>query len=200
MSDTNSLSSLEQANFEAVKQYINTGDTAALNAERKQMLSVCVKAYGILEQAPARGAAIRRLMSLMEELGSPMSYSTAARYIDFTRHTWGSYMGYSRDFVEAFFLNSLMAQIANPDASEGCRAKNLATLQRHLEHLPEQTVDPKLMERNTVNIQFNIGEQNFSISEEALWRLPTAAREALMQAVGGEIDEAQAEELLAGGQ
>lgn len=194
MADPNSRESILNKNFELVKSFINTGESTALSKEAQHMLDVCVKTYGLLRKFPQRHICIKKLMALHKD--EKMSYVTAARYVDFTRQTWGSYMDASKEFLESFFLDQLLSEISNPDASESIKAKNLATLQKYLESMPDKAIDPKLMEANNVYIQFNLGEKNFAMSEEMLGKLPENLRQAILQAVDNEVTEESAIEIL----
>ena len=186
-----SLESISDANFEAVRDYINTGNSRALNDEHKHMLDICVFCYGLLRDFPQRNVCIRKLMA-----AKGLPYTTAARYVDFTRQTWGNYVAYRREFLEVFFLEKLMAEISSPDASEAVRSKNLATLQKYLDNRPADNIDPKLMEKNTVNIQVNLGAKHFVLNQSMLAALPVAVRQQILAAIDDTVDDAGAEALL----
>ena len=186
-----SLESVSDANFEVVREYINTGNSRALDEEHKRMLDICVFCYGLLRDFPQRNVCIRKLMAAKN-----MPFTTAARYVDFTRQTWGNYVDYRREFLEVFFLEKLMAEIASPDASEAVRAKNLATLQKYLDNRPADNIDPKLMEKNTVNIQVNLGTKSFVLNQAMLAALPVAVRQQILAAIDDTVDDAGAEALL----
>ena len=186
-----SLESISDANFEAVRDYINTGNSRALNDEHKHMLDICVFCYGLLRDFPQRNVCIRKLMA-----AKGLPYTTAARYVDFTRQTWGNYVDYRREFLEVFFLEKLMAEISSPDASEAVRSKNLATLQKYLDNRPADNIDPKLMEKNTVNIQVNLGAKHFVLNQSMLAALPVAVRQQILAAIDDTVDDAGAEALL----
>lgn len=186
-----SLESVSDANFEVVREYINTGNSRALDEEHKRMLDICVFCYGLLRDFPQRNVCIRKLMAAKN-----MPFTTAARYVDFTRQTWGNYVDYRREFLEVFFLEKLMAEIASPDASEAVRAKNLATLQKYLDNRPADNIDPKLMEKNTVNIQVNLGTKSFVLNQSMLAALPLEVRQQILAAIDDTVDDAGAEALL----
>lgn len=172
------------ANFAVVRDYINTGRSEALHEEHKQMLDTCVTAYGLLKKFPFRNVCIRKLMALKK-----MSYTTAAEYIDFTRQTWGDYLGVSREFLEVYFLQRLITEIENPGADESAKAKNFATLQKFIEHQPTERIDPHLMEANTINIQVNLGTRSFNLNEKVLAALPQAVRQQILAAIDDTIDD-----------
>lgn len=186
-----SLESVSNLNFDVIKEYLNTGSSGALSEEYQRMLDICLDCYQMLKKYPQRNICIRRLMIQRE-----LAYNTACKYVDFARATWGNYVDLKRDFLETFFMEKLLAEISDPDASDQSKAKNLATLQRHLEAMPEQKVDPKLMEKNTVYIQVNINGTVSRLSEDELEQIPVGIRQKLLAMMSGEITEDGAVELL----
>lgn len=186
-----SLQSVSDLNFEVVREYLNGGISVALSEEHKRMLDICLDCYSLLKKYPQRNICIRRLM-----IQQKLAYNTAAKYVDFARNTWGSYVDLRRDFLETFFIEKLLEEISDSDASEASRAKNLATLQRHLESMPEQKVDPKLMEKNTVNLQININGRMILLPEKLLDRIPMDVRQDFLSALSGEVDDDTSVKLL----
>jgi hypothetical protein len=186
-----SLVSVNDLNFDVVKEYLNNGASKTLSAEHQRMVDICLDVYQMLKKYPQRNICINRL-----RVQQGLTYPTAAKYVDFARATWGNYVDLKREFLETFFLEKLLQEISDPDASEAAKAKNLATLQKHLEAMPEQQVDPKLMEKNTVYIQVNIGGRSVPLSEEDLEQIPMAVRQKLLASLGGNIDDQEAVRLL----
>lgn len=186
-----SLETVCDLNFEVVKSYLNGGVSGVLSEEYKRMLDICLDCYALLKKYPQRNICIRRLM-----IQQGLAYNTAVKYVDFARNTWGSYVDLKRDFLETFFMEKLLEEISDSDASEAVRAKNLATLQKHLENMPEQKVDPKLMEKNTVFIQVNINGRMMPLPEHLLERIPIEVRQEFLSALGGEVDDDTSVKLL----
>ena len=186
-----SLVSVNDLNFDVVKEYLNNGASKTLSAEHQRMVDICLDVYQMLKKYPQRNICINRL-----RVQQGLTYPTAAKYVDFARATWGNYVDLKREFLETFFLEKLLQEISDPDASEAAKAKNLATLQKHLEAMPEQQVDPKLMEKNTVYIQVNIGGRSVPLSEEDLEQIPMAVGQKLLASLGGNIDDQEAVRLL----
>lgn len=186
-----SLQSVNDLNFEVVREYLNGGISTALSDEHKRMLDISLDCYALLKKYPQRNICIRRLM-----IQQKLSYNTAVKYVDFARNNWGSYVDLRRDFLETFFIEKLLEEISDSDASEASRAKNLATLQRHLESMPEQKVDPKLMEKNTVNLQININGRMILLPEKLLDRIPMDVRQDFLSALSGEVDDDTSVKLL----
>lgn len=186
-----SLESVNDLNFEVVKSYLNGGVSGVLSDEHKRMLDICLDCYAMLKKYPQRNVCISRLM-----VQQGLSYNTAAKYVDFARNTWGSYVDLKRDFLETFFVEKLLEEISDKDASEASRAKNLATLQKHLENMPEQRVDPKLMEKNTVLIQVNINGRMIPLPERLLERIPMDVRQEFLSALSGGVDDDTSVKLL----
>lgn len=185
------LANITDTNFELVKQYLHTGSSVALTSEQQYMLDLCLECYGLLKKYPQRNVCINQLMAT-----KGICYNTAAKYVDFCRNTWSNFIDCRREFVETFFIERLMSEITNEKLSDNARAKNLATLEKYLSSMPEQKVDPKLMESNTVNIQVNIAGQKITLPESFLENLPQQARMAILSAFNGDIDDNGMEKLL----
>ncbi len=185
------LQSVTDANFELVREYINTGSSKALDEDHKKTLELCIYCYGLLREFPQRNICIRKLMALKN-----LPYTTAARYVDFTRQTWGNYIDFKRDFLETFFLDKLISEISSPNSTEAIRAKNLATLQKYLESMPESNIDPHLTESNNVYIQVNVGNKSFNLPEKVMNALPMEIRQQILNAFNDEVDDDGAVALL----
>lgn len=186
-----SLEKVTDIDFSILQEYINTGSSKAIDEDHQRMLDICLRCYGLLRDFPQRNVCIRKLMALMK-----LPYSTAARYVDFTRQTWGDYLSFKRDFLETFFVERLMYEISKPNASEAVRSKNLATLQKYLENLPDNNIDPHLTEANNVYIQVNLNNKTFNLPEKALAALPVEIRQQILAAIDDNIDDEGAVALL----
>ena len=187
---------ITEIDFETVKHYINTGESQAMNERRKELLAVCLDAYGVLAQCPARVPAVRRLMALEEGKGRTLSFRQAARLVDFTRSTWGDYMGTSREFLDAYLCNMLMRKIADPGLDEDYRCRYAALLQRHVAAMPPEKLDPRLVEKNTVNLTLTVNAHSVTLTEKELLKLPQALKEKLLDSAAGELTEDAAAEIL----
>ena len=62
--------------------------------------------------------------------------------------------------------------------------------------MPDNTIDPKVMESNTVYIQVNVNGHSVPLSEAELEQIPMAVRQKLLASIGGNIDEQGAVKLL----
>ena len=116
--------------------------------------------------------------------------------MDFTRKSWGDYLSVKKDFLQTYFLERLMYEISRPNASEAIRAKNLATLQKYIESLPENNIDPHLTEANNIYIQVNLNNKTFNLPERALAALPVDVRQQILAAIDDTIDDDGAVALL----
>lgn len=191
MSDTNTLVSVSEIDFGIVKEYLSTGESSALSDERKTMLSISRDAWSLLQRYPQRGVCIKQLMALRN-----ISYKTAARYVDFARDTWGDYLGMNQKFLQNYLLNQLVKEISNPSSSEATKAKNLATLQKHIASMPQRDVDPTVMESNKIFIQFNMGEKVISLPQDVIKHLPKEVQESFFASLSSEITDAEVLEIL----
>lgn len=185
------LATIPDLNFEVVKEYLATGDSSALTEEHMRMIKICRDCWAVMAKYPQRNILIHHIMEL-----EGLQYKEAAKYVDFTRNTWGSILDINQQFCETFFLNQLMKEISNPNAKASDKAKNLATLQKHLQNMPPPDIDPALMESNTIVLQFNLGEKNFQIPQEVIRHLPKSVQEQLFAGIGNDITDAEAEDII----
>lgn len=188
--------SITEVDFDVVKHYINTGETTALSDSRKELLQVCLDAYGVLAACPARMPAIRRLMALEEGKQRKLSFAQASRLIDFTRNTWGDYMGTSRQFLDSYLVNLLMRKTADPSLDEDSRLRYTALLQKHIAAMPQERLDPRLVEKNTINLSLTVNAQSVTLTEQELLQLPQRLKEKLLGTATAEITEEAAAEIL----
>ena len=179
-----SLDSMLDANFEVVREFINTGKSASMNEDHKRMFEICVFVFGLMRQFPQKNVCVRKIMAAKN-----LPLTTARRYVDFTRETWGNYLDYKREFLEVFFLEKLMAEISSTHTSDQARAKNLATLQKYLDKQPDSNINPSVMESNTINIQVNIGQKSFPLNQKMLAALPLNVRQQILAAIDDSVDD-----------
>lgn len=187
----NALALLEDINFEVLKEYFATGDTSALNEERKRQIAICRDCWALMRKYPQRGVLVHQLVAM-----HGLHPKTATRFVDFTRNTWGDYMDVTQSFLQTFFLDQLMKELSNPNAKPSDKAKNLATLQKHLQNMPQSDIDPTLMESNTININFNIGKDNIQIAQQDLRKLPKDMQELILASIHNDISDVEAIEIL----
>lgn len=186
------MESVTNVDFEILQDYINNGSSKALDPDHKRMLDICVACYGLLRDFPQKNVCIRKLMALKN-----LPETTARRYVDFTRKTWGDYLSFSREFLETYFIEKLMHEISRPGASEAVRSKNLATLEKYIESRPDKQVDPHLTESNQIYIQVNLNNKTFTLPEKTLALLPVEVRQQILNAMNnGTIDDDGAVALL----
>ena len=186
------LLNITDADFSIVKEYLTTGESSALSETRQHMLAVCRDCWGLMARYPQRSALIHQLMAMHDG----MEYKTAAKFVDFTRATWGSYVDITQDFLRTYFLDRLLKELANPKADARVTAKNLATLQKAIAAMPQSEIDPSLMEQNTIVIELKLGDKSFRLPQRDVRRLPKDLQEAILSGIHGEITDIEAEEIL----
>ena len=186
------LLDITDVDFQVVKEYLSTGDSSVLSETRQHMLKVCRDCWGLMSKYPQRGALIHQLMAMHEG----MEHKTAAKFVDFTRATWGSYVDITQDFLRTFFIDSLLKAISDPKADPKVKAKNLATLQKAIAAMPQSEIDPTLMEQNTIVIELRMGEHSLRLPQRVVRRLPKEMQEAILSGIHGDISDVEAEEIL----
>jgi hypothetical protein len=186
-----SLMSIASEQYEKISELYLTGRDDQLNEEQIAILRRWKAAYMILEKYPAKYIAITKLQELY-----PISETQAATDIQNAMKFWNKNNSIDRDFLHALFINKLLEEITKPNADESAKAKNFSTLQKYLKEMPAQEIDPKHIEKNNINICFNIANQNFVLNEKELYKLPKTDVVKLMDSLSYEIVEAEAEEIM----
>ncbi|MDL2312988.1 hypothetical protein LJC68_08955 [Bacteroidales bacterium OttesenSCG-928-B11] len=186
------IDELRENDFEAVSLYYSTGNSESLSEKQKEILDRLRTAHAILRKYPRKSVAALKLQARYPHISKEQAFVDIRNACKF----WNKYDSVDRDFLEGWFLDWLMKEIADPATSDTARAKNIATLQKFLAQLPPVKIDPKLMESNQIFIQFNFKDREFCMPENLLQRLPADVRSQLMGNLRDEIGEDTAFEIL----
>lgn len=187
-----SIERVREEDFEAISQYYTTGQSEALTERQQHILERLRTAHAILRKYPRKSVAALKLRARFPDISREQAFCDLRNAC----RLWNKYDPVDRDFLEGWFLDWLMKEIANPATSDAARAKNLATLQKYLSQLPPQKIDPKLMEANQIFVQFNINNRHVSIPENVLLKLPLDVRRQLLCSLDDEITEEDACQIL----
>ena len=187
-----SIERVREEDFEAISQYYTTGQSEALTERQQHILERLRTAHAILRKYPRKSVAALKLRARFPDISREQAFCDLRNAC----RLWNKYDPIDRDFLEGWFLDWLMKEIANPATSDAARAKNLATLQKYLSQLPPQKIDPKLMEANQIFVQFNINNRHVSIPENVLLKLPLDVRRQLLGSLDDEITEEDACQIL----
>lgn len=187
-----SIERVREEDFEAISQYYTTGQSEALTERQQHILERLRTAHAILRKYPRKSVAALKLRARFPDISREQAFCDLRNAC----RLWNKYDPVDRDFLEGWFLDWLMKEIANPATSDAARAKNLATLQKYLSQLPPQKIDPKLMEANQIFVQFNINNRHVSIPENVLLKLPFDVRRQLLGSLDDEITEEDACQIL----
>jgi hypothetical protein len=118
-----------------------------------------------------------------------ISERQAMRDISFAMQLWNKYNPIDRDFLEQYILDKIIVEISDPTAPAIVTSKNLSTLEKYLSNLPPEKIDPKLMEKNNIYIQFNVNNQKINVPESVLKHLPADIRNQFLGSINNEITE-----------
>lgn len=102
-------------------------------------------------------------MKKMCTLHPELTERTALNYINQGIRIWNPTNRLDRDFLNTVFLSALLKEIYSTDCDAASRAKNLATLQRYLANMPQDPMDPEMLEKHTINIQLNINGSTITV-------------------------------------
>lgn len=178
--------------YEEVSLAVADGRSEQLNERQQAVLERTKAAYRIICDLPDKRKAVNKLKELYPEL----SEMTLYRDINYAIRIWNPMNRMDRDFLTTAFLNKLISEIYNDKCDAATRAKNLATFERYLSNLPQDPMDPTIMEKHTINIQLNINGNTITVPADKWAKIKE--NKLIAAALDQEISEAQAEEIMEG--
>lgn len=187
-----SLAQTNDENYQAIALYYSGTTDVELREDQKAILERWRTAHAILRKYPRPYVAAKMLQSRYPEI----SLAQARVDIQSATRLWNVSEKVDRDFIESWFVDTLLKEISNPGASEAVKARNLQTLGAWLKAQPPVEIDPHLVERNQINIVFNTDNRQIVYSEADIMRLKPADRERLLSSMPNSLTEAQAAEIL----
>lgn len=176
--------------YEEVSLAVADGRSEQLNERQQAVLERTKAAYRIICDLPDKRKAVNKLKELYPEL----SEMTLYRDINYAIRIWNPMNRMDRDFLTTAFLNKLISEIYNDECDAATRAKNLATFERYLSNLPQDPMDPTIMEKHTINIQLNINGNTITVPADKWAKIKE--NKLIAAALDQEISEAQAEEIM----
>lgn len=187
-----SLAQTNDENYQAIALYYSGMTDVELRDDQKAILERWRTAHAILRKCPRAFVAAKMLQSRYPKI----SLAQARVDIQSATRLWNVSEKVDRDFIESWFVETLLKEISNPGASEAVKARNLQTLGAWLKAQPPVEIDPHLVERNQINIVFNTDNRQIVYSEADIMRLKPADRERLLGSMPNSLTEAQAAEIL----
>ena len=178
--------------YEEVSLAVADGRSEQLNERQQAVLERTKAAYRIICDLPDKRKAVNKLKELYPEL----SEMTLYRDINYAIRIWNPMNRMDRDFLTTAFLNKLISEVYNDECDAATRAKNLATFERYLSNLPQDPMDPTIMEKHTINIQLNINGNTITVPADKWAKIKE--NKLIAAALDQEISEAQAEEIMEG--
>ncbi|MBR3467795.1 MAG: hypothetical protein IKH15_11320 [Bacteroidales bacterium] len=176
--------------YEEVSLAVADGRSEQLNERQQAVLERTKAAYRIICDLPDKRKAVNKLKELYPEL----SEMTLYRDINYAIRIWNPMNRMDRDFLTTAFLNKLISEIYNDECDAATRAKNLATFERYLSNMPQDPMDPTIMEKHTINIQLNINGNTITVPADKWAKIKE--NKLIAAALDQEITEAQAEEIM----
>lgn len=176
--------------YEEVSLAVADGRSEQLNERQQAVLERTKAAYRIICDLPDKRKAVNKLKELYPEL----SEMTLYRDINYAIRIWNPMNRMDRDFLTTAFLNKLISEVYNDECDAATRAKNLATFERYLSNMPQDPMDPTIMEKHTINIQLNINGSTITVPADKWAKIKE--NKLIAAALDQEISEAQAVELM----
>ena len=186
------IENIADKDFSVISQYYVAGNSEELSDYHKHILDRWRTADAILMKFPKKSIAARKLQAKYPEI----SIRQAQIDIDNACKFWNIVNPADKGFLLRWLIDSLQNSILSPTTPEVVKAKDRATLERLISSIQEETIDPKLMEKSTVNIQFNINNNNIIFTEKELNAIPINLRQKLLSLTANEITEADAIEII----
>lgn len=178
--------------YEEVSLAVADGRSEQLTERQQSVLERTKAAYRIICDLPDKRKAVNKLKELYPEL----SEMTLYRDINYAIRIWNPMNRMDRDFLTTAFLNKLISEIYNDECDAATRAKNLATFERYLSNMPQDPMDPTIMEKHTINIQLNINGSTITVPADKWAKIKE--NKLIAAALDQEISEAQAAEIMEG--
>ena len=199
MSDTKPLPAVRkeygssgESDFETIALAVMQGRSGDLSDTQRHMLDLTRDAYRIVCGYPNKSVAVKEMCALHPEL----SERTALTYVNQGIRIWNPGDRLERDFLNTVFLQAIIKEIYSEDSDAATRAKNLATFERYLSNMPQDPMDPTIMEKHTINIQLNINGSTITVPADQWAKIKE--NKLIAAALDQEISEAQAEEIMEG--
>lgn len=186
------LSTIAEEDFQAISSYYAGNTDVKLKEYQKEMLERWQVAHALLRKYPRKNICASVLRARFPNLSLYQAKCDINNAIKF----WNKNEQIDREFIEKWFVDRLLSELSSPNASKECTAKNLATLQKYLATAPPIEIDPKLMEKNQIYIQFNFNGQIQNFAEKDLMKIPIEKREKLLANIPHEITDIEAEEII----
>lgn len=181
-----------ESDFETIALAVMQGRSGDLNDDQRHKLDLTRDAYRIVCGYPNKSVAVKEMCALHPEL----SERTALTYVNQGIRIWNPGDRLERDFLNTVFLQAIIKEIYSEDSDAATRAKNLATLQRYLADMPQDPMDPSMMEKHTINIQLNINGSTITVPADQWAKIKE--NKLIAAALDQEISEAQAVEIMEG--
>jgi len=178
--------------YSLISEHYASGKQDELPDYAKKVLERWQDADRILMKFPQKSVAARKLIAKYPEI----SVRQAQNDINDACKFWNLNNPTDKCFLQRFLINHITSSIVNPSVPFAIKAKYAATLERLQSAIGDEQIDPKLMEKNTVNIQFNFNQNNIVFSEQELNTIPLPIRQKLLALTQNTITEAEAVEII----
>lgn len=187
-----SLATIQEENYEAIALYYSGRTDVNLSDAQKKILDRWRTAHTLLQQYPRKQICINMLVAKYPEL----SHEQARLDVEAAAKLWNMYNKTDREWLEQWFIDRLLKELSDKTCPPAIVAQNLKTLKDYIISAPPTTTDPRLVEKNNVNITFTINNHNISFKESELEKMSDNMRQRLLGAIPHEIGEEQAAEIL----
>jgi len=186
------IDTIAEKNFSLISEHYVAGKADLLPDYAKEILDRWRDADRILMKFPKKSIAAQKLRAIYPDISIRQAYID----IDNACKFWNIHKPADKGFLQRFLIDFLTGGIVSNAVPDSTKAKYAATLERLQSSIEAEPIDPRLMEKNTINIQFNINKNNIIFSEKELNMIPKTIRQKLLNLTANDITEDQAAEIL----
>ena len=185
--------SLEELNFDIIRQHIVDPDNSELPAELQPQFKRVTQAARLLDDYPNESHIINIMLTKYN-----VTRTQIRRDIMLARELFKSCHTFDWDFWFAWQLKDQVELIRQAKLKGDLKQWNQAkrTLRDMIGDKPAALDDPKRIEKNVFYIQVNHAGQTFNVDLNAIKKLPQEDRNVVMEALYEPITDEQAENLM----
>ena len=183
---------IPESDYSIISLHYVEGRIAELPEHQRKIIERWQAADRILMKFPKKSVAARKLQAKYPEI----SIRQAQNDIDEACKFWNVHIKPDKGFLYRFLVDHISDCMVNPAVPYHIKVKYTAIWERLHSNVEEAAIDPKLMEKNTVNIQFNINNNNILFSEKELNSIPVSLRQKILSLTQNTITEADAVEIM----
>jgi hypothetical protein len=186
------LETTSDKEFSLISEYYVSGKSEDLPEYLQKILDRWRAADRILMKFPRKSVAARKLQVEFPNI----SIRQAQHDLNNACKFWNINTQTDKNFLYRFLVTHLTESIVSASTPDFIKSKDKATLAKLYASIEADPIDPKFMEKSTVNIQFNLNQNNIYFTEQELKSLPIPIRQKIMALTQTAITEDETVEIM----